>query len=336
MDIKKGQQLQRNFLSKIEDVLPVNASLVSELSEVLGISADSAYRRMRGDTALTIYEVIKLCEYFKVAFDTVSGSETGVVTFGYTKISRELNGFCEYLRYILKRLQSIEKAENRSIIYACEDIPVFYNYKYKELAAFKLFYWMKSIMNIPEFEHSKFSVANISDEIKEIGSKIVDCYTKVPAVEIWTDTTIISTIKQIDYYLESGMFESNSEFIAVCEALQKEIQDIQKQAEIQSKLGVNENGNPHEKNYTLYYSDIEITNNCVLINIGGTKSVFVGHHTFNTMDTLNQEYCNETEVWMNNLIKKSTLISGVSEKLRYQFFNKMYLAIDKLKAKSEL
>ena len=31
---------------------------------------------------------------------------------------------------------------------------------------------------------------------------------------------------------------------------------------------------------------------------------------------------------MKNLIKKSTLISGIAEKERFQFFNKSYKAID--------
>ena len=85
-----------------------------------------------------------------------------------------------------------------------------------------------------------------------------------------------------------------------------------------------------KKNYTLYYSDIEITNNCVLVSMGDMKNVFLGHQTFNTIDTSNISYCNDTENWIDSIIKKSTLISGVSEKLRYQFFNKMFIAIDEL------
>jgi len=37
-----------------------------------------------------------------------------------------------------------------------------------------------------------------------------------------------------------------------------------------------------------------------------------------------------TELWLNNIIKKSTLISGVSEKQRYQFFKKAFNILDNL------
>ena len=335
MDTSQARVLQINFLKKSESIIPSSASLVYELSDLLEISTDSAYRRLRGETALSIFEVIKLCKQFKVSFDSINNTELGVVTFGYPKIGNSEDSFKEFLLYHLKMLELINKAENKYIKYASEDIPVFYNYKYPEISAFKMFYWMKSIMNVPTLEQKKFSLSVISDEFKEIGRKIAACYNTIPSIEIWTETTILSTIKQIDYYLESGQFESREDAKAVCNSLRKEIEGIQKQAEIESKIIIeDDNVNKPEKNYTLYFSDIEITNNCVFVSMGDVKNVFLGHQTFNTIDTSNISYCADTENWIDSIIKKSTLISGVSEKLRYQFFNKMYIAIDGLLVKN--
>jgi len=85
----------------------------------------------------------------------------------------------------------------------------------------------------------------------------------------------------------------------------------------------------------LYFSEIEMTNNTVLVKLGDTKVVFLGHHTFNTMSTSNKTYCNETDVWLENIIKKSTPLSSVSEKHRYQFFKNSFATIDKLIAEIE-
>jgi hypothetical protein len=41
----------------------------------------------------------------------------------------------------------------------------------------------------------------------------------------------------------------------------------------------------------------------------------------------------KTEAWLESLIKKTTLISGVAEKTRFQFFNSMYKQIHQLKTK---
>ena len=62
------ESVQLQFLRKIEDIIPSNSSLVYELSDVLEISIDSAYRRIRGETALSIVDVIKLCDHFKISW----------------------------------------------------------------------------------------------------------------------------------------------------------------------------------------------------------------------------------------------------------------------------
>ena len=42
-----------------------------------------------------------------------------------------------------------------------------------------------------------------------------------------------------------------------------------------------------------------------------------------SMFTINDKFCNGTNEWINYLIGKSSLISGVSEKQRLQFVNKI-------------
>ena len=66
-----------------------------------------------------------------------------------------------------------------------------------------------------------------------------------------------------------------------------------------------------------------IGNNCVLIRAGAGRHAYISHNTFNTMVTTNSNFCDETENWLKNLIRKSTPISGVSEKQRFRFFKMM-------------
>jgi hypothetical protein len=51
--------------------------------------------------------------------------------------------------------------------------------------------------------------------------------------------------------------------------------------------------------------------------------------------TFNLNYCNENEQWIQNLIKKSVLISSVSEKQRLQFFRNINKLIDKAQEEIE-
>ena len=49
------------------------------------------------------------------------------------------------------QLERLQKSEDAKIIYAAEEIPIFHSFFSKELAAFKLFYWQRSVLNIPVY-----------------------------------------------------------------------------------------------------------------------------------------------------------------------------------------
>ncbi len=333
MDINNAKTIQSEFLKKIEDTIPKNTSLVNELSDLLNISTDSIYRRMRLETFLTLEEIIILSNHFKVSFDTYN-SVSENVTFSYSKMESSVDSFYKYLSKLVKDLEIINQSKEKQIIYACEDIPIFHHYRHPILASFKMFYWVNAILSIAEFENEKFDSEVIPNELQELGQKAIDLYTNIPSIEIWTETTIQSSVKQIEYLWESGKFKSISDVLAVCNALKEEINLVKKQAENGTKIFCNQNtDDDNSNNYKLYYSDLEITNNCVLVQLGNTKSVYLGHFTFNTMSTFNDSYGKETLNWLNIIMRKSVLISGVSEKIRYQIFRKYLKQIEDLETR---
>jgi hypothetical protein len=327
--------LQLTFLEKIQNIIPAHNSMVNELIDLLDISMDSAYRRLRGETSLTIEEVVILCNHYKISFDSFINLESGNVTFNYTTMDHGIGSFNEYLISLKRDMEIIHLAKDHQIIYACEDVPIFHNINFPAISAFKMFYWMKSIMNAPGLDGALFDVSAIPQEFGKLAQEIYALYCTIPSVEIWTDTTIQSTVKQIAFYWESGMFKTQEDALAVCQSLKDEIATVQKQAELGTKYLKPDMKPEYENNYSLYFSDIEITNNTVLVKLGDTKAVYLGHQTFNTMSTSNRAYCKETDEWMDNLISKSTLISGVSVKHRYQFFRQANKHIDNVIARIE-
>jgi hypothetical protein len=333
--MQKSETQQLAFLNKLQELIPSNSTLVNELTDILDISMDSAYRRLRGQTLLTLDEIVVLCRHFNISFDSFINNNPGSVTFNYMVLRGNTDTYINYLRNLYKDLQGILAAPKPLIIYACQDIPVFHHYNYPEISGFKMFYWMKSIMNLAAYEGEQFNKEIITSELFEVGQKVYDTYNQIPSIEIWTDNTIISTLKQIEFYWGSGIFKTKEDALAVCNSLRKEITQIQRFTEGSSKKGgeLKISGNEEQPNYTIYYSDIEITNNCVLVNMGPIQAVYLGHFSFNTMSTTNKVYCQETEIWLDNLLKKSVKISGISEKIRNQFFRKAYTKIEVLEQK---
>jgi len=308
--------LQINFLNKIKELLPISSSFVDELAEILDVSNDSVYRRIRGDTALTINEVATLCEHFNISFDFFTKTSENV-SFSYN-IQRDIEGFKNYLKSIIFALERINKSKNNFITYAAIDIPIFHNFNFDELGSFKLFYWMKAIVEEANIQSSKFKANIVNQDIKDLWKNAYNLYCNTPSAEIWTDKTITSLIKQIEFFWDSGIFESKELALTVCKQAIESIQLIEKQAGLGNK---NINNPESEKSkFYFYLSDIEIGNNCILTKQEDNFMAFLSFNTFNSLTTTNQKFAKEIKIWQDNLIKKATLVSGVAERHRYQFF----------------
>ena len=324
------------FMKRLKDALPTNISLVDALADLLQLSNDSAYRRLRGETALSIEEISAICKHFKISFDSfIHASTDGQVGFTYHPMNSGTSSFKDYLQSLKKDLDKVAQFADGNIIFAAEDIPVFHHFHQPLLSAFKIFYWNKSFLNDKDLENKKFDKTLIDEELIAIGKSVYESYSKIPSVEIWSDDTVNSTIKQIEYYWESGVFKSKDDALAICDELNEMLHRIRKQAELNSKTGTDENNITTPNNYILYHSDVMIGNNCVLVNMGATKASYISCFSFNSMLTINQSFCNETDIWLKNLIRKSNLISGVAEKQRYRYFKKIEELMHKLREKIE-
>jgi hypothetical protein len=319
--------IQKKLVQWITDIVPENQSLVDILADVLQISTDSAYRRIRGETSLDIQEVALVCDYFKISFDSLcANEEIDTVSFRY----KSLNTEADYIKYLLSIRDDIQKilASKGTIIYAAEDIPLFHHFRYPDLAAFKIFYWIRSIISDETYRNIQFHPDVISDKIKEICKEIFNAYTQVESIEIWTEVTAMSLIMQLKYFWDSGIFEHKEIALHICQLALEEVSFIEKQAEASRKLDILDKEVNPEVSYTLYHSDIEIGNNTIIASVQNTDWLYLTHNTLNKMVTANKEFCAETKQWLSYLMQKSTLISGVAEKQRYQFFRKIYKQLE--------
>ncbi|MDD5570696.1 MAG: hypothetical protein PHD97_06005 [Bacteroidales bacterium] len=330
------KSVQQQFISRINEMLPSNISLVDEIEDLLGISKDSAYRRMRCETPFSIDETIALCNHFGISLDSFIKEDSGSVSFNYKNIGSTQEDFVNYLKSILEDLKKIKSSANAHIYYSAEDVPLFHNFIVPEIARFKIFYWLKSVLNVPEFSKQKYSPELLSGEYDKLGKDILNLYVSIPSTEIWTDSTVNSLLKQIIYYCETGMFKSKAEALNMCDKALELYSSIEKQAEYNSKFVSEAAKHNNENNFKLYQSDVEVGNNCILVKTVNNNTVYLTHSTFNNMQTTNCKFCEEMEIWFTNLIKKSVLISGVSEKHRYKYFQNIYNEIQKIKERVEL
>ncbi len=314
----KSKIIQEQFLQRVKSAVAPNVSFVDELADLLKLSTDSAYRRIRCETLFNIEEITLICKHFRVAFDSDVQHMSNKVTFDYLKLDDKKENFKLWLLFVSGDVKKIGTSINNQIIYGANDIPIWHHFFSKELVAFKLFYWLKSILNAPEYADLNYDVNLIDDEMLASASEMLKNYDEINSVEIWTEDTINSSLKQIEYFWESGFFNSKQDALRICDLFVEELNLVLKKASKSSKLV--EKNQSGKENFKLYKSEVIIGNNSILANIGSTKIAYVSNNTFNMMSTTSADFVHENELWLNNLLRKSTLISGVAEKQRNQFF----------------
>jgi hypothetical protein len=314
-------ELQKTFFQHIKNKLPAHISFAEEIAEVLNISTDSSYRRIRGEKPITFEEIKMLCTNYEVSLDHILSLNINSTVFFGNYVDAESFVFEKYLEDMLLQVQQINKAPKRLFYYEAKDIPPFYHFQFPDLAAFKYFFWMKTILSYDKYAKTCFEDADLNGIIKKTGFEIIKEYNKLPSSEIWGAETINSSIRQIEFYKDSGVFKSKDTIKMLYEQLHELISHIEKQAEKGEKFNINENGNNGTSvPFRLFYNEVFLGHNTIYFEVNDSPNVFINHGVLNYMITRNKNFCDHTKKSFENTMKKSSLISGVNEKERFRFF----------------
>jgi hypothetical protein len=316
-------QIQDILFQRIKEKLAPNQSLADVISEILFVSNDSAYRRIRGETPLVLDEAQLLCQHFDISLDHFLNIKNPGVVFYTTKVNNEAYSFEKYLTEILNNLKLIASFKQKDVIYLTKDIPLFYDFLTKPTFAFHYFFWMKSIMQHPDFVSAKFSIDYLTPSIEKLGEEILRTYCSISSTEIWNTECVNSTIAQIEYYREAGYFKSNEDVKLIYNSLIESIEHLRRQAELGSKFYPGENPGYKQNNFTFFYNRIVLGDNTILVTIDGKKVVYLNYEVLNYMRTEDESFCNDIQQKLQNLMKRATLISNVSEKHRNIYFNSL-------------
>ncbi len=309
------------LFQRIREKLPPNGSLSEAVADALSLSNDSAYRRIRGETPLVIEEVSTLCSKFNISADYLFHLETASVLFTPVQLDNEHYSFETYLAGILKNLQSLSAIGDAEVFYIAKDLPIFHHFAYRPLFAFRYFFWMKSILQHPQFVNQKFSMDCLPSKVEGLGRGIMETYGELPSTEIWNTECVNSTIGQVEYYREAGYFEDAADINRIYEAVHQTLDHVRAQAEAGSKFLPGESAVKSGAAFNLFYNRVILGDNTILVLVNGRKVLYLNYDVLNYMVTEDPQFCENVYQKMQTLMRRATIISTVSEKQRNIFFN---------------
>jgi hypothetical protein len=313
-------ELQQNLFKQVKERLPAHVSLAEELASLLGVSSDSAYRRIRGDKPLDIGELAVIARKYRVSVDGLIGQQAGGFLFSGHFVDDKDFSFSVWLTSLNEQLEHAADGKDTTFIFQSKDVPLFHHFQVPELAMFKFFFWRKTILQQegPDLVHLDF--AKRDEALLALGRKVFLTYGRMPSTEIWNAESMNSTLRQINYYRETGVFRREEDAQLLFDRCLELLDHLEQQAERGVKFHL---GTPPEQgaaSYQLYHNEVLLGDNAIYADNGRLRVVFLNHTGVNYLGTTDERFVEHTRRSLDNIMKRSSLISGSGEKERRRFF----------------
>lgn len=317
-------EIQQQLFQGIKRKLSSEASVAEEVAKLLDISTDSAYRRMRGEKSISFDELHQLATHYSISLDQLMGIQRDGFLFQGNILNPTTHRYESYLTGIMNTMAYFNSFKQKQFYYLGKDLPVFHYSQFKELAAFKYFFWMGTLMFFPEFKNKKISLDDFPDELFELGRKSLSYYNQMDSYEIWNMESLNSTLRQIEYYLDTNLFQSDEDALRIYEAMEKVFDHLEEQARLGYKFTWGDPSKTPLGKYNCYFNEIVLLDNSMMVTVDEQKMAMIPHTAINYMMTRDINFCENLNSYIQNLMRRSTKISEVSEKERARFFKKIH------------
>jgi hypothetical protein len=304
--------INKKLISAVLENIPKNLKPAIYLTDLLRLSRESTYRRIRSEIPFTFEEIAKISVALNISIDNVIfGNSKDYASFEFISNGNASSNFHQMLQKTYVYIEGLSNAHEAESIVALNCLPPTYAVFYDNL--FKFIYY-KSIHQENDVLKTTFSETKIPPETIALQKKIYTKLKKINNSTLILDPTIfLSLIKDIEYYYQRKLLnkEDFNLLINDMERLINMFEEIAHEGIISPNAHV-----------SLYLSTLSINTNSGYLKYDGTvKSVF-WVFPGNPILIFNSELCDLQKRWLIFLKRQSTLISQSNEILQMEFFDK--------------
>jgi hypothetical protein len=323
------KETQDKIFQKIQLTIG-SRTLADELIALLGIGKSAAYRRIRCETELTFQELLLLHRHFKISLDDIFQDNYT----GFNLSDSALNSLSgkAYLQSIEQDLIYISQFPETLVRYAASEVPLFYYLLEPKVAAFKLFFWSKTIWRIENklFTKLRFKDFTADTQLTPIIKNISKLYGHINSLEIWNENMMDIIINQIKYCVKADIFEKQEDALELCACLEVLLTKLHKILETGNK-SVNYIEKKKPGGTIQAWNNRYFQNNIIiLVDTPIKKITYLGFDSPNFMrsDGLHTyEYATSS---FNKIQDFSSDITLTNEVNRYDFFEIIGMKLHKL------
>lgn len=322
--MNQEEEILYNF---IKSKLPKNVSFINVIADVLDISYDSAYRRVKGSTILSMKEALQLSNHFKFNLNDLVNSELDSTNTVFIEKSHGVisdDFMSVFFDKSIREIKDVINSEKGQVIHCAKDFPFYHSTK-NAFKDFRLYLFINFISSDKSIKKIPFSEFKPSKEISDKYDLFLDYFSKVSLIEIWNNTTIDNVLNQILYFYEVGL-TTKEEAVSIADGLIDSLISIENQAKKEKR-------DNSSKNFHLYHNNLISLLNSVLMKTDYGEKVYLPYTNLKYLIISDKNTSKEIKHHINTQLEFSNNLSGESKISRKKFFNEMYQKVEKLKLK---
>ncbi|MDR2843217.1 MAG: hypothetical protein LBV57_01045 [Candidatus Symbiothrix sp.] len=317
-------ELNKAVIKKVLESIPKHIKPIDYLMDILCISRESAYRRMRNDIAFTLDEVAKLSFKLNFSVDNVIGVQNIKERFFLDLQTEQLvdpkSNFLSTLQDYYQYIEWIHKTPHVEAMASLNRLNLFFLAQSPMLFKFYYYTWIHHTYNVPvncPFSKIKLlpEVIDLKNQFKAVASSFNNC-------SYILDRNIFENIvREIQYYRGRNLLSAEE----VLE-LKGELSELVNYFQKLMQNGQNDSGFV----YNFYLSMLNVELNASYASFGKEVASQYWISSVNPIIIRNYEISNLHKNWIESMKKSSILITHSNELLQVEFINKQREHIENL------
>lgn len=314
----KHTYLNESINDIIKSHIADDINIAHFLMDILNISRESAYRRLRNEILYSMKEVAILASKLNFSLDKILSDinehSNSISARALIKEATPADNYIEMMRSTLNVVDARSSDRNIRAFYVGNKIPNNMLLNFKLLTKLRYIRWIHQTHNLPI--NSRFADIAIPLSVEKIHKEYLEANRNIKQITCIFDENIIeAVINTIKFYYRRHLITNDEVLI-----MKKEIHMLIDRLGETSRLGKN----PRDIECIYYLSDLNIESNILFFDFDKDMSVHLLSSGKMPVVSSNIRVCEEQKLWINSLLRFSVLISGSNELLLNNFIMKQH------------
>ena len=328
---------QHLVFEKIKSTMGDNREWVDRIGETLNISKSAVYKRIKGDTMLSLEDLVKLMQTFDFSFDDFVLQDKKPVGFLFPYKDREIRTFIDYIEPLKQFVVGANQLPEKKVQYATNEFHFFFYLHDRDLTYFKFYMFAKTVWNLASYRGKNFSLEDFSEWplIERDVDLILRSYYEISNVEIWNGNVLANTLNQIKYALQSGVFTNPEDALMLCEKLETMIIHVSRMAELGKKFRIGADPDSVKVKIDMFHNEITYTSNILLLESPQVSQIYFAFDNPNYILSNDPKLIEYTHDWFDRIKRNALPISAAANRNRRAFFGQIRKHIEQTKEQIE-